>query len=133
MPSEILVIDADRDILHSVGGWLALRGYTAVVARSAAEGMRFFRKHMPSLVLVEILMPEKDGIECLLEIKRLNPQTKVIAMSGGGALDCGYILQTAKKLGADSVMAKPLEQDHLCVAIEATLAQDPLSGDTAKP
>jgi DNA-binding NtrC family response regulator len=133
MLSEILVIDADRDVLHCVSDWLALRGHTAVVANCAADGMRHFRKCNPPVVLIEILMPEKDGIECLLEIKRLNPQTRVIAMSGGGALDREYILQTAEKLGADCVVAKPLAQHDLCALIEAALAEEPLVAGRAKP
>jgi DNA-binding NtrC family response regulator len=121
MPSKILVIDADPDILHCVGHWLAQRGHAIVASQSAADGMRLFREYAPPVVLVEILMPEKDGIECLLEIKRINPQTKVIAMSRGGALACDYILQTARKLGADDTLAKPLAEHHLCALIEAAL------------
>ena len=83
--------------------------------------MRYFAKHAPAVVLIEILMPEKDGIECLLEIKRANPDAKVIAMSGGGVLERDYILEVAKKLGADAVLAKPFTQQELGAVIEAAL------------
>ena len=130
MSQEILAIDFEKDVLHSVVQWLAERGYAVVVAQTAAEGMRHFVKYAPPVVLVEVLMPEKDGIECLLEIKRSNPEAKVIAMSGGGALERDYILQTAKKLGADDLLAKPFTQEQLCAVIEKALWRGSPGGQT---
>ena len=85
------------------------------------------RDFAPDLVLTEILMPEKDGIECLLEIKRNRRDTKVLAMSGGkGALKCDFVLHLAARLGADAVLAKPFTHRLLAYAVRAVLANGPV-------
>jgi DNA-binding NarL/FixJ family response regulator len=76
----------------------------------------------PDIVLTELVMPEKDGIELLLEIKRTAPQTKVIAMSGGGGiLTSEFVLQLARRLGADGIVSKPIDGQRLLEVIDATL------------
>src|SRR5581483_6000106 len=77
----------------------------------------------PDIVLTELVMPERDGIELLREIKRGTPQTKVIAMSGGGnCLPAEFVLHLARKLGADATVSKPIDATRLLETIEKVLS-----------
>lgn len=101
-------------------------GYAVATARDGFAGLRCMRDFAPALVLIEILMPDKDGIECLLEIKRDCPGTKVVAMSKGtGALKCAFVLHLAARLGADGVLAKPFTLRQLARAVQGVLANEP--------
>src|SRR5579859_7022789 len=80
-------------------------------------------RHTPDIVLTELVMPEKDGIELLREIKRNSPQTKVIAMSGGGdLLTTEFVLYPARRLGADGTVAKPVDAGLLLEAVKTALS-----------
>jgi len=127
MSARILVIDPDAPILDVARQSLTLEGYAVATVCNGLAGLRCIREFTPALVLTEILMPDKDGIECLLEIKRNHPDTKVVAMSGGnGTLKSAFVLHLAAKLGADGVLAKPFTQHHLSCAVRAALASVPI-------
>jgi CheY-like chemotaxis protein len=123
MTARILVIDPDGPGLLAAGRSLTLDGYTVATASDGFSGLRCIRDFAPALVLTEILMPDKDGIECLLEIKRDCPDTKVVAMSSGkGALKSAFVLHLAARLGADGVLAKPFTRRQLRRAVRGALA-----------
>ena len=123
MSIRILVIDPDVPVLEAAGQTLTLGGFTVVTANDGFAGLRCVRDFAPALVLTEVLMPDKDGIECLLEIKRERPDTKVVAMSSGkGALKCAFVLHLAANLGADGVLAKPFTGRQLMRAVRHALA-----------
>ena len=73
--------------------------------------MAAFRADPPEIVLTEVVMPDKCGIELIRDIKRENRDTRIIATSAGGALTRSYLLEVARKLGADLVLPKPFEID----------------------
>lgn len=126
MSTRILVIDPNAPLLRAARRSLTLGGYAVVTARDGFAGLRCMRDFAPALVLTEILMPDKDGIECLLEIKRDCPDTKVVAMSEGkGPLKCAFVLHLAARLGADGVLAKPFTLRQLSRAVEGVLATGP--------
>jgi DNA-binding response OmpR family regulator len=81
--------------------------------------------HAPDIVLTDVVMPDKCGIELIREIKRANKGIRIIATAAGGALDRGYILELARKLGADLVLPKPFQIDALPACIEQALKQPP--------
>jgi DNA-binding response OmpR family regulator len=127
MSARILVIDPDGSSLRTASQCLMLHGYAVVTAPDACAGLRCIRDFAPALVLTEILMPDKDGIECLLKIKRNWRNTKVVAMSGGkGILSCDFVLHLAARLGADGVLLKPFTPRHLANAVQAVLANRPI-------
>ncbi len=131
MSVRILVIDPDGLVLRAASQSLTLDGYAVATASDGFAGLRCFRDFAPALVLTEILMPGKDGIELLMEIKRDYPDTKVVAMSGGkGALKSAFVLHLAAKLGADGVMAKPVTRLQLARVVQATLSNGPVPSAT---
>ncbi len=86
-----------------------------------AEGVAFFHEHPADLVITHIFMPEKEGIKIVLELREQSPQTKIIAISGGGRAGHFDFLATAKNLGVQHTLAKPLERQELLGAVNAVL------------
>ncbi|HEX4159708.1 MAG TPA: response regulator [Rhizomicrobium sp.] len=126
MTIRVLVIDPDSRILHEVSQYLAFHGYSVVTAAAGDEGLRRFRAFAPEVVVTELLMPEKDGIECLLQIKHEAPRTKVLAVSAGeGLLGSEFVLSLAVKLGADGVLKKPFTCEQLAHAIQSIFPGSP--------
>lgn len=123
MSARILVIDTDSQVLLDMQRQLSAQGYTVATAAGGNEGLRRFREFVPELVITEILMPDMDGIECLLQIKRMSPQTKVLAVSAGeGRLASKFFLDIAKKLGADGALKKPFTRKQLLGAVHAVFS-----------
>ena len=120
---HILIIDMDADMRKACAEHLSSRKATTVTTCDSRAAMRAFGACNPDIVLTELVMPERDGIELLLEMKRAAPQTKVIAMSGGSpSLPIDFVLRLARTLGADGTIAKPLDAMRLLEAIDAALA-----------
>jgi len=79
------------------------------------------KKYTPDVVVTDIIMPERNGIEVILEIKRNYPSIRVIAISGGGRLNANTHLNIARDLGVAAIMLKPIKLDELKIAIENCL------------
>jgi len=85
------------------------RGYAIIEASDGNEGIKRYRENKPDLVITDLVMPEKEGIEMITELKKDDPNLKIIAISGGGRNDPGTYLQIAKKLGAARTFLKPID------------------------
>jgi CheY-like chemotaxis protein len=81
-----------------------------------------FYANSPDLVITDIFMPQKDGIETIRELRRTNPEIKIIALSGDVRFDGPGILNAAHLLGADQVIEKPFRNDELVRIAEQVLA-----------
>ena len=122
MAIRILVVDDNPQTRKTTNQSLSFRGY-AVTAVSGAHAMAAFRADQPQIVLTEVVMSDKCGIELIRDIRRENKSTGIIATSAGGALSRSYLLEVARKLGADLVLPKPFEIDQLLVGIEQVLSR----------
>jgi DNA-binding response OmpR family regulator len=111
--SAVLVIDDDAALLHSFATVLDAYGIPIATARNGLEGLAAFRRIWPTVVLTDIVMPEKEGLETIMTMRRERPATKIIAISGGGRVGKSEYLTMAKNLGADAVIHKPFEVDGL--------------------
>ena len=114
---RILLIDDDVQILDMLRQTLEREGYEVVDAPNGKEGIRLYREDPADLIITDIIMPEKEGIETIMELKRDFPDVKIIAISGGGRNDPEEYLHMAKKLGAKRIFAKPVEREKLLGAI----------------
>jgi CheY-like chemotaxis protein len=120
MKTRILIIDSDIATLKELERLLTSLDQSATTSCCGERGLNMFRANPPDIVLTEVLMPERDGIEIILEIKQRRPDTKVIAMSAGsGALKSEFVLHLASRLGADAVLSKPFTAQQLLMAIDA--------------
>jgi len=109
----ILIIDDDDQIRRVLRKTLERDGYKVADAPNGKEGIRLYRENPADLVITDIIMPEKEGIETIIELKRDFPEVKIIAMSGGGHIGPEGYLQDAKMLGAQRTLTKPIERNEL--------------------
>ena len=115
--ARILIVDDDVDVLDMLGQTLEREGYEVVSAANGKEGVRLYREDPVDLVIADIIMPEKEGIETIMELKRAFPDVKIIAISGGGLVDPERYLSMAKQLGARYTFSKPVEREDLLKAV----------------
>jgi CheY-like chemotaxis protein len=106
--ARILVFDDEPSILLMIKKMLEKAGYEVEVALNGKEGMELFERNKPDLLITDIIMPEKEGLETIFELRRKYPDLKIIAISGGGRIGPDGYLPGAKLLGANAVFAKPL-------------------------
>lgn len=119
--ANILLIDDDEIVLESIAIGLEENGHQVTQASDGREGLHHFDNNRFELVITDIIMPEKEGIETILEIKRRDKNSKVIAISGGGRTAAKDYLRIAGNLGADQTLEKPFTITALLGLIEKML------------
>jgi DNA-binding response OmpR family regulator len=121
--ARILIMDDDVSIRNALRLTLESFGYEVAEAPDGKEGLRLQRANPADLVVLDILMPEKEGIEVIMDLRRDFPHTKIIAMSGGGQVEAKFYLETAKKLRADSVLEKPFDLNEFIALVKEALGE----------
>ncbi len=119
--SRILVIDDDAALLLALETFLSSAGHAVVTAADGAIAAKLFRAEPFELVITDMVMPNREGIETVIELHREYPDVGVIAMSGGAHASPTY-LGLAARLGAHRTLAKPFSLPQLATAIAETLA-----------
>jgi DNA-binding NtrC family response regulator len=110
---SILVVDDEREMREMLQMIIGAAGYRVVIAGNGREVSRLLSTEDISLVLTDLLMPDKDGLEILGYVRSKFPKMPVIVMSGGGRMPHGEYLKMAKTFGAHAVMEKPFENERL--------------------
>lgn len=118
----ILIIDDAATVRQLVGRILLDAQHSVLEAQDGDVGIALFQQHQPALVITDLFMPNKEGIETIQEIRRLSLDTKIIAMSASATPAGKLYLGAAQKLGADAVLAKPFEPADLLEAVGRVLA-----------
>lgn len=121
--ARILLIDDDETVRYALKQVLERAGHQVEEATDGHVGVEKFSVHQPDLVITDIIMPNQEGIETIIKLRRLAPDVMIIAMSGGGRTGNRDFLAMAEKLGATKVMAKPFRPKELVEAVEALLAK----------
>jgi CheY-like chemotaxis protein len=115
----ILVIEDDDDIRQMICDILEDEGYETVQAANGLEGLKVLRKHKEiSIIITDLLMPEKEGIETITEIRKDYPGIMILAISGGGICMPENYLNLAKAMGANATLCKPFGRKELLNAVE---------------
>jgi len=122
MPS-VLVVDDEAQIRWVIREALEQAGYAVEEARGGKEGLERYRLNPADVVLMDILMPDQDGLESILAFRREFPTSRVIAMTGGSDM-IGVLnfLEVAKMLGACGTLQKPFDMHALLNAVAAEVA-----------
>jgi CheY-like chemotaxis protein len=121
--ARVLVIDDEPDIRNLLRNLLEEAGHTVDDAPNGEDGLRRASQNDYAVVICDLLMPVKEGIETIIELRRTYPSVKIMALSGGGSrLPAGF-LDYAGALGADRAMAKPFDLDEVGRAIQELLQQ----------
>jgi DNA-binding NtrC family response regulator len=118
---RILIIDDDHHILLMVKKMLERAGYEVDLASNGEQGLELFKKIRADLVITDIIMPEKEGLETIREMKKMQSDLKIIAMSGGGKISADNYLETARIFGASMVLEKPFSQNTMVDAVNQLL------------
>ena len=120
--ARILVVDDDRQIRKFISHALTRAGHETIGAEDGNDCLRVYNSTAIDLIITDIIMPDKEGIETIIELKRQNPRVRIIAISGGGRVGPENYLLTAKGLGAMETLQKPFTNDELLMAVEKVLA-----------
>jgi DNA-binding response OmpR family regulator len=119
---SILLIEDDELFREALADALTERGYPVTQAADGEQGVKLFRAAPTDLVITDIVMPNKEGIATVMELRRDFPKLGIIAMSGGLAQDAQHYLKLAGALGANRTLEKPFAFPALLQAIEEVLA-----------
>ena len=116
---KILIIDDDIQVNKLINIILADEGYEVLQAYNGVEGLNILNNSPGiDLIITDIIMPEKEGIEVIRDVKKNYPKLKIIAISGGGRISAHNYLNLAKSLGADHILEKPFSKNDLITIIQ---------------
>lgn len=120
--AKLLLVDDNQDLLGLQGEFLRMAGHEVFTAANGNEALEQADRTRFDLVITDIIMPDKDGIEVIVALRKSLPSVKVIAISGGGRLNARDYLSIAQKLGAAATLAKPFSGAELAATVERVLA-----------
>jgi CheY-like chemotaxis protein len=120
--ARILVIDDEALVRVEIAAALRGAGHIVTLAEDGRDALTKFLPQCFDLVITDIVMPHMEGIETMRAMRQLDPQIRIIAMSGTGAPDRGFYLKAAVALGADATLQKPICRDELHRVVGETLA-----------
>ncbi len=116
---HILVIDDTAEVREMISKMLSGEGYDVLEAANGKEGMQIISSEPEiDLVITDLIMPEKEGIETIREIKQDYSHIRILAISGGGKIDSQNYLAIAKGMGADLTLSKPFIKQDLIDAVK---------------
>ena len=119
--ARILIIDDEPQIRSMLKLMLERDGYEVIEAPDGVEGIKVYRQNPADLIITDLIMPNKDGIGMIIELKNEFPDVKIIAMSGGGLNKPDGYLKGAKKLGAACTLTKPIDREEMLKAVKDIL------------
>lgn len=117
--ATVLIVDDDKYVRRMIRRVLERAGYQTVEAENGYQAIDRYSEKRPDVLITDLLMPEKEGIETILELKRRYSAKNIIAISGGGRSSGVDYLRMAQRLGADRVFSKPIDPKSLVSAVES--------------
>lgn len=120
--AAILVVDDEEPIRFALRQLLESAGHAVEEAEDGKKALGAAKLRDFDLVITDILMPGKDGIEAIMELKKARPRLPVIAISGGGQVGARTYLEMADAFSADRTMAKPIRARDILAAVDELLA-----------
>ena len=119
--AKILIIDDEDLVRLTLRQTLERLGHQVREANNGAVGVKMQAADPADLVVTDIIMPDQEGVETIIQLRQADPALKVIAMSGGGRTGATDYLECAKKYGAEQVFAKPFKRKEFVAAVERCL------------
>ena len=119
--ATILVIDDDTTARTVIVEMLTENGHQTVEARDGGEGLELFNEGKFDIVITDIIMPNVEGIETIIKLKKMRPAVNIIAVSGGGRISAVNHLSLAEKFDVNKTLAKPFKKDDLLKAVDEIL------------
>ena len=128
MSVRVLLIDDDLELLRQMSRALFAAGYTVDAAPDGRVGLEKFQANPADLVITDLIMPTREGVETIVALRKLSADVRIIAISGGYRVGPTDFLSLARHVGADEVLAKPFRLADL-----VALAARTVKGDPARP
>lgn len=120
--TKILIIDDDALVRRTLRNVIGGLGCVVLEADNGNQGMKHFNADKPDLIITDILMPDKEGLETIREMRKADPAVKIIAISAGNPLYRNMqFLSLAEKFGASRVLQKPVKPEDLLEAVHSLL------------
>jgi CheY-like chemotaxis protein len=119
--AHILIIDDDPPMRRMLRQALEREGYGVIEAQDGHEGLQYYRAAPTDLIITDILMPDKEGLETIMELRQDFPRARIIAISGGTKLGRLNFLAMAQKLGAQYTLQKPFSLQEMLEIIRQAL------------
>ncbi len=123
----ILIIDDDQHIRLLLRSVLEPMGHQIMEATNGKEALAALQNSSPSLLILDILMPEIDGIELIRNIRRTNSAIPIIAMSGGYSIENVDVLDVAQRLGVTRTLRKPFDIRTLINVVQSLIPTEPIN------
>jgi two-component system chemotaxis response regulator CheY len=122
--ARMLIVDDDAQIRTVLRSMLEREGYDVIEAADGREGLTRYQATPIDVILLDLLMPEQEGMETITMLRRLDPMVKIIARSGGGQTGRMDFLELAAVLGAQRTLRKPFSRQTLLDAVRALMPDD---------
>ncbi len=119
---SILVADDDKLVRMTMRKILESADYSVIEAKDGGQAVEMYRKRTPDLVIVDIVMPIKDGVRTFLELRGLDAKAKIIAMSAGARSGKIDYLNLTKRIGANGILVKPFNRASVLALVGKVLA-----------
>lgn len=120
--AKVLVVDDEVNVRNVFKRSLEKQHHEVYLAEDGQQCEELFIKHKPDVIILDILMPQQEGIETILNLKAIDQKVKIIAISGGGMGSADYYLDNALKLGATFAMEKPVVLSDLNNKVDKLLS-----------
>ena len=121
-PKATILITDDDPTLRAIGAeLLGGEGYRVLEAEDGDEALRLIGEEQVDLLILDMLMPNKDGLETIMELRRSGSAVRILAISSGGSMDIDTLLRSAMIFGADRIMSKPLPISSFATTIAEML------------
>ncbi|HWQ27364.1 MAG TPA: response regulator [Chlorobaculum sp.] len=115
---KILVIDDDPSVRKFITTTLKKENHTVLEAENGKEGVQKIKEERDiSIIITDLIMPEQEGIETIMEVRKLNPSIKIMAISGGGKVGPENFLLLADAVGANATLKKPFSGQELLMSL----------------
>jgi len=122
--AKILIVEDDELVRQTMRHLLEGAGHIVEEACDGSSGLDAAIRVQPDLVLTDILMPSQDGIELILQLRRQQPEMRIVAISGGGKFGSSMFLDVARALGADDYLSKPFGKRDLLDKVQSALGEN---------
>lgn len=120
--AKILVVDDEAQVRGMLVKMLSVEQHEIIEAENGDQGCKKYREHRPDLLITDLVMPEKNGIDMILELKKEFPAIRIVAISGGGGITGSFdYLPIAKLMGALHILQKPFSLQALKSAVAEAL------------
>lgn len=119
---KVLIIEDRADIRSVLRRQLEPAGYEVREAEDGVQGLKQYEEEAADVVVLDLFMPVKDGLETIRDLRRYDPDAKIVAISGGGSHANMGMLQAAMHMGAAKALLKPIRREELLATLSEVLA-----------